>query len=90
MLKISIHDMSLDINDLNLKTYLPGANELKCPPFEVETNGYVIMTSSNESIFRLSGPLCGGFTGHLWIPLINACDAELWCFLWAASEQTVE
>ena len=38
MLKIYIHDMSLDINDLNLKTYLPGANELKCPPFEVETN----------------------------------------------------
>ena len=31
----------------------------------------------------------GKFTGHRWIPLTNASDAELWCFLWSASEQTV-
>ena len=30
------------------------------------------MTSSNGSIFRVAGPLCGEFTG------------ELWCFLWAS------
>ena len=30
-------------------------------------------------------------TGHRWIPLIKASDAEqLWCFLWSASEHTIE
>ena len=28
-------------------------------------------------------------TGHMWIPLTKASDAELWCFLWSAPEQTV-
>ena len=27
-----------------------------------------MMTSSNGNIFRVAGPLCGEFTGHLWIP----------------------
>ena len=40
--------------------------------------------------FRVAGPLCGEFTGHQWIPLTKASDAELWCFLWSALEQTVE
>ena len=26
-----------------------------------------------------TGPLCGEFTGHRWIPLTKASDAELWC-----------
>ena len=30
------------------------------------------------------GPLWGEFTGHRWIPLTKASDAELWCFLWSA------
>ena len=42
-----------------------------------------IMTSSNGNIFRVTGPLCGEFTGHLWVPLTKASDAELWCFLWS-------
>ena len=29
-------------------------------------------------------------TGHWWIPLTKASDAELWCFLWSAPEQTVK
>ena len=33
------------------------------------------------NIFRVTGPLCGEFTGHRWIPLTQASDAELWCFL---------
>ena len=33
------------------------------------------MTSSNGNIFRITGPLCGEFTGHR--------DAELWHFLWS-------
>ena len=27
-----------------------------------------MMTSSNGSIFHVTGPLCGEFTGHWWIP----------------------
>ena len=36
-----------------------------------------MMTSSNENIFRVTGPLCGDFTGHRWIPLTKASDAEV-------------
>ena len=42
-----------------------------------------MMTSSSGNIFRVSGPLCGEFTGHRWIPLPKASEAELWCFLWS-------
>ena len=35
-------------------------------------------TSSNGIIFRVTGPLRGEFTGHRWIPLTKASDAELW------------
>ena len=45
-----------------------------------------MMTSSNGNIFRVTGPLWGEFTGHRWIPLTMASDAELWCFLWSAAE----
>ena len=45
----------------------------------------VMMTSSNGNIFRVTGPVCGEFTGHRWIPIIKASDAELWCFLWDAT-----
>ena len=38
------------------------------------------MTSSNGNIFRVTGHLCGEFTGHRWIPHTKASDAELWCF----------
>ena len=49
-----------------------------------------MMTSSNGNILRVAGPLCGEFTGHRWIPLTKASDAELWCFLWSAPKQSVE
>ena len=50
----------------------------------------VMMTSSNGNIFHVTGPLCGEFASHRWIPPTKASDAELWCFLWSESEQTVE
>ena len=40
--------------------------------------------------FPFLGPLCGDFTGHRWIPLTKASDAERWCFLWFEPGQTVE
>ena len=51
---------------------------------------YFMMTSSNGYIFRVTGPVGGVSTGHRWIPLTKASDAELWCFLWSAPEQTIE
>ena len=41
----------------------------------------LMMTSSDGNIFRVTGHLCGEFTGHRWIPRKKASDAELWCFL---------
>ena len=34
------------------------------------------MTSSNGDIFRVTGHLCGEFTGPRWIPNTKASDAE--------------
>ena len=39
-----------------------------------------MMTSSNGSIFRVTGHLCGEFTGPRWIPRKKASNAELSCF----------
>ena len=47
---------------------------------------FPMMKSSNGNIFRVTGPLCGEFTGDRWIPLTKASDAELWCFRWSAPE----
>ena len=46
----------------------------------------VMMTSSNGNIFRVTGHLCGKFTGPRWISRTMASDAELWCFLWFTPE----
>ena len=45
-----------------------------------------MMTSSNGNIFRVTGHLCGEFTGLRWIPHTKVSDAELWCLLWSAPE----
>ena len=47
---------------------------------------WIMRTSSNGNIFRVTGPLCGEFTGHRWIPRTKAGEAELWCFLWSVPE----
>ena len=46
-----------------------------------------MMTSSNGNIFRVTGHMCGEFTGPRWVPRTKANDAELWCFRWSASEK---
>ena len=46
-----------------------------------------MMTSSNGNIFRVTGHLCGEFTGLRWIPRTKASDTELWCFLWSAPDK---
>ena len=47
---------------------------------------HCMMTSSNGNIFRVTGHVCGEFTGPRWIPRIKASDAELLCFHCSASE----
>ena len=63
-------------------------------PFEfiIRTHNIAItmMASSNNNIFRITGPLCGESSGYRWFPLTKASDAGHWCFLWSAPEQTVE
>ena len=49
-----------------------------------QNNVAFMMASSNGNIFRVTGPLCGEFTGYRWIPRTKASGAEHWCFLWSA------
>ena len=44
----------------------------------------IMMTPSNENLFRITGLLWGELTRHRWIPITKASDAELWYFLWSA------
>ena len=41
---------------------------------------FIMMTSSNENIFRVTGHLCGEFTGHRWIPRTKAVTRSLEVF----------
>ena len=41
------------------------------------TTRMYMMTSSNGNSFRVTGPLCAELTGHRWVPLPKASDAEL-------------
>ena len=45
-----------------------------------------MITSSNGTIFRVTGHLCGEFTGPRWIPHTKASNMELWYLLWSAPE----
>ena len=54
------------------------------------SSSVVMMTSSNGTIFYVTGLLCGEFIGHRWIPLTKASDTELWCILWSVPEQAVK
>ena len=51
----------------------------KWRPFFLGLNVLIRMSKSNSL-----------HTGHRWTPFTKASDAELWCFLWSAPEQTVE
>ena len=54
---------------------------------EHDDRSYIaMMTSSIVNIFRVTDPWCGEFTGHWWIPLTKASDADLWYFLWSEPE----
>ena len=48
-----------------------------------QCDGSYMMMAPNGNIFRVTGLLCGEFSGPRWIPCTKASDAELWCFLWS-------
>ena len=55
--------------------FLCGSTLIRCPA--CSSNGYLfMMASSNGNIFRVTDPLWGESTGHRWIPITKANDAE--------------
>ena len=60
------------------------------PPISLIFVSVYMITSSNGTIFRVAGHLCGEFTGDRWIPLTKDSEAKLWYILWSAREYTVE
>ena len=58
----------------------------------IQSRGFdFMMTSSNGKKIRVTSSLWReSTTVDRWIPITKASDAELWCFLWSAHEQTVE
>ena len=48
---------------------------IRDPHFQDDIHDDVI----NGTIFRVTGPLCGEFTGHRWIPRTKSSGEELWC-----------
>ena len=82
---IHIYAIYSQINGLTMRSYdahLPWSNVLQLD----ERDFYHMMTSSNGNIFRVTGPLCGEFTGHRLIPRTKASEAELCCFLSSVPE----
>ena len=51
---------------------------------------HMMVTPSNANLFRVTGPLCGEYIGHWWIPLTKAGYGEPWCSLWSPPDPTVE
>ena len=48
--------------------------------------GWIMMTSSSRNIFRVTGPLCGEFTGLGEFPTQRPVTRNFWCFFLSASE----
>ena len=73
---------------------LPSCRAFGCESFHPNHSNLTVSTFQDDvikwNIFRVTGPLCGEFAGHRWIPLTKASDTELWYFLGYATEQTAE
>ena len=58
----------------------------------ISYHSIVILWSNHDDVikwkhFPRHWPFVRETTGHRWILLIKASDAELWCFLWSAPEK---
>ena len=65
-----------------LVPYTTIPNRYHLPPLNSTGTG----TKRYRNVYWVTGHLCGEFTGPRWIHRTKASDAELWCFLWYASE----
>ena len=55
-------------NKIYIREFKSGIDiNIEITPGTIETATRGMMTSSNGSIFRVTGPLCGEFTGHRWL-----------------------
>ena len=80
------HPWPLTFDYFCIRNYLSTQPSQCHVPHANQVFGGYMMTSSNGNIFRVTGHLCGEFTGPRWIPCTKASDAKLWCFLWSALE----
>ena len=87
------HEGRTDRQTDGVKPLYP-ANNIVLQDYNYRTMPHVpihMMTYSNGSIFRVTGHLCGEFTGHRWIPRTKARNAELWnLFFFNCAWKTVE
>ena len=64
-----------------------------CLHYNIIHNGIIArLLGRNDDVIKWKhlpryGPLWGELTGHRWIPITKATDAELWCLIWSAPEQ---
>ena len=72
---------------LELESLISRSRSNNRATMEADILTFTMMTSSNGNIFRVTGHLCGEFTGPRWIPHTKASDAELWCLLWSAPDK---
>ena len=72
--------LGTNINSRNLDCFRQSWLLWYLPP-DADRGNIFMMTSSNGNILRVTGHLCGEFTGPRWIPRTKASDAALWCFL---------
>ena len=86
IIKISTEVKTNIISELSHNT----PNELAVGIYREYFGEHFMMTSSYGNIFHVTDPFRGEFDDHWSIPLTKSNDAELWCFLWSAPEQTVE
>ena len=89
MISLSLINQNYSIakkNPANLKDFCATDCGILTPDGVMHLCQNHMMTSSDGNIFRVTGHLCGEFTGDRWIPSTKASDAELWCFLWSAPE----
>ena len=82
--------MLIGVADESSSATLTASHNRKTHTLNITDSLNGMMTSWNGNIFRVTGHLCGEFTGPRWIPRTKASDVELLSFLWSASEQTVD
>ena len=79
-----IKEMHFKVSSAKRRPFCLGLNVFTLLTSGIENGifraGSFMMTSSNGNIFRVTGYLCGEFTGPRWFPHTKASDAELWFF----------